>query len=166
MRNRQQKYLKGFKVLDFLGMPAYKDDGTFLSYADYDYSETANTFYFDKKGALDNVESIYYVVSGQTASAAELLINNLSPYVPSKLIGRTTYGKPVGYFAIDVGNYSIYLSSFLAYNSVGKGEYYSGIPVDITAIDDVSVDFGSFDDPALVSLIADLVPNRKSKDVR
>lgn len=166
MRNRQQKYLKDFKVLDFLGMPEYKEDGTFLSYADYDYSETANTFYFDKKGTLDNIESIYYVVSGQTASAAELLINNLSPHVPSKLIGRTTYGKPVGYFAIDVGDYSIYLSSFLAYNSVGKGEYYSGIPADMAAIDDVTADFGSFDDPALVSVIADLFPNKKLKEAK
>ena len=166
MRNRQQKYLKDFKVLDFLGMPEYKDDGSFLSYADYDYSEMANTFYFDKKGTLDNIESIYYVVSGQTASAAELLINNISPHVPSKLIGRKTYGKPVGYFAIDLGDYSIYLSSFLAYNSVDRGEYYSGFPVDMDEVDDVTTDFGSLNDPAIVRVIEDLFPQKKSKEAR
>lgn len=38
MQQQQQKYLSNFKVYDILGYPEYKDDGSFLTYADYDYS--------------------------------------------------------------------------------------------------------------------------------
>jgi len=164
MQENQQKHLNGFKVYDFIGQPEYRADGTEMTYADYDYSEQANTYRFDKKGSLDGIKSVYFIVSDRTASASELLINNLKPHLSVKLIGRQTYGKPVGYFAIDVGNYSVYLTSFLAFNAAGSGEYYTGMPPDFACNDDVTADFGSLDDLA-VSIALDRLSDGKKAGI-
>lgn len=43
-----------------------------------------------------NLNSVYFIVTGSTASASELLINSLSPYIDVKLVGTKTEGKNVG----------------------------------------------------------------------
>lgn len=166
MQKSEQQYLKNFKVYDFLGLPEYKPDGTFFTYADYDYSRESNTFYFEKKGALNGIKTVTFIVSKQTASAAELLINNLKPYLPVKLIGHDTYGKPVGYFAIETGNYAIYLSSFLALNALDEGRYYNGLPVDVRVEDNVFFDFGSLSDPAIKMAISSQISNKTQKTMK
>jgi len=46
---------------------------------------------------LNTLDRLYILTSGSTASASELIINGLKPYMSSvKLIGTTTYGKNVG----------------------------------------------------------------------
>lgn len=149
MQKGKQKFLNNFKVIDAFGLPSYKDDDTFFTYADYDYSKESNTYNFEKKGNLEGVKAIYFIVSKQTASAAELLINNLRPYLSVKLIGHNTYGKPVGFFAIDINKFSVYLSSFLALNVKDEGDYYSGLQVDAVVDDNVLFDFGTAEDPAI-----------------
>ena len=50
---------------------------------------------------------VYFIVSGSTASASELVINSLSSYIDVKLIGTTTVGKQVGSVTLyDSDNYS------------------------------------------------------------
>ncbi|QTE23146.1 S41 family peptidase [Polaribacter cellanae] len=39
---------------------------------------------------------VYFIVSGSTASASELVINSLSSYIDVKIVGTTTVGKQVG----------------------------------------------------------------------
>lgn len=43
-----------------------------------------------------NLTSVYFIVSGSSASASELVINSLRSYIDVKLIGTTTVGKQVG----------------------------------------------------------------------
>ncbi|QNM86411.1 peptidase S41 [Polaribacter pectinis] len=43
-----------------------------------------------------NLNSVYFIVSGSTASASELVINALSAYIDVKLVGTKTVGKQVG----------------------------------------------------------------------
>ena len=43
-----------------------------------------------------NLSSVYFIVSGSTASASELVINSLRAYIDVKVIGTTTVGKQVG----------------------------------------------------------------------
>jgi len=43
-----------------------------------------------------NLSTVYFIVSGSTASASELVINSLRPYIDVKIIGTTTVGKQVG----------------------------------------------------------------------
>ncbi|WP_437824753.1 S41 family peptidase [Tenacibaculum mesophilum] len=43
-----------------------------------------------------NLNTIYFIVSDDSASASELVINALKPYIDVKLVGTQTYGKHVG----------------------------------------------------------------------
>jgi hypothetical protein len=49
---------------------------------------------------LDGLTRVYFIVTRRTASASELLINALKPYMEVILIGETTYGKNVGSITI------------------------------------------------------------------
>ncbi len=84
---------------------------------------------FEKLGGL-NISDVYFIVSDNTASASELLINNLKPYMNVKLVGENTYGKPVGFFPIPVSDWYIFPVSFRSVNGLGEGNYFDGIQVD------------------------------------
>ena len=49
--------------------------------------ETVNSLNFSK---------VYFIISGSTASASELVINSLRAYIDVKIVGTTTVGKQVG----------------------------------------------------------------------
>ena len=46
------------------------------------------------------LSEIYVITSSETASASEMLINGLRPYITVKQVGSNTYGKNVGSFTI------------------------------------------------------------------
>ncbi|MFD1255893.1 S41 family peptidase [Mucilaginibacter terrae] len=112
------------------------------------FSLASNTYKFSKIGGL-NLNQVFFIVTSRTASASELVINNLKPALPQgvKLIGQTTYGKPVGFFGIKIGDYDMYLAEFESRNAEGKADFYQGmIPgsnfAGYIASDDVTKDFG------------------------
>lgn len=104
-------------------------------------SSLNESYKFYKTGTL-NLNRIIFIVSQSSASASELLINNLFPVMDVKLIGDNTYGKPVGFFPIPVGKYNIFPVSFKTVNSAGKADFYTGFPVDKEVVDDLLHDFG------------------------
>lgn len=116
------------------------------------FSEAVNTINYDKAGTL-NLNRVFFIVTGSSASASELVINNLKPYMEVKLIGDTTYGKPVGFFPIDIFNYSIYPISFRTINSAGNADYYSGFPPDKITSDGVNKDWGDVTEPSLAAAL-------------
>ncbi|HEY0055166.1 MAG TPA: S41 family peptidase [Pedobacter sp.] len=106
------------------------------------YKEWDESYKFNKRGTL-NLSRVVFIVSPSSASASELLINNLKPVMTVKLIGDTrTYGKPVGFFPIPVFQYNIFPVSFKTINSAGSADYFSGFPVDKNVPDDLMHDFG------------------------
>jgi carboxyl-terminal processing protease len=113
------------------------------------YTKWNETTYFSKTGTL-NLSRIVFIVTPASASASELLINNLRPVINVKLVGeKNTYGKPVGFFPIPVFNYNIYPVSFKTVNSVGSADYYEGFKVDKITVDDLSKDFGDVNEASL-----------------
>ena len=120
------------------------------NYAQLDFSVAGNAVKFAKVGSL-NVNQVFFIVTGSTASASELTINNLLPEMPVQLIGTTTYGKPVGFFDIDINKYQLYTPEFATMNSSNQGGYYTGMTPGVSPYpgvndyDDVTRDFG---DPA------------------
>ena len=118
------------------------------NYSQFDYSVAGNAVSFSKKGSLNSLNNVFFIVGSGTASASELTINNLRPVVNVKLIGSTTYGKPVGFFDIRINKYEMYIPEFETKNSVAQGGYYTGMePESVTypgkkATDDVTHDFG------------------------
>jgi carboxyl-terminal processing protease len=111
-----------------------------------------NTIKFEKAGGL-NLSRVVFIVTGNTASASELLINNLRPYMDVKLVGDTTYGKPVGFFPIPIYNYDIYPISFKTVNSAGNADYYNGFAPDKQAPDGVNKNWGDVTEPSLAAAL-------------
>jgi C-terminal processing protease CtpA/Prc len=91
-----------------------------------------------------NFNELYVITSNQTASASELLINGLEPYINVRTIGGSTAGKNVGSFTIrdwidDEGNvnpnhtWAMQPITLKIANSEGYSEYINGLPPDIEA---------------------------------
>lgn len=118
-----------------------------------------NRVLFQKAGSLA-LKSVIFIVTPSTASASELTINNLLPVMNVKLIGTTTYGKPVGFFGIDINKYELYVPNFETKNSAGKGGYYAGMTPGSSAYpgyeadDDVTKDFGDPTEALLASALS------------
>ena len=109
---------------------------------------------FNKLGGL-SLSRIFFIVSSSTASASELLINNLKPYMDVQLIGPSkTYGKPVGFFPIPVGDWYIFPVSFRTTNKNGEGSYFNGLAVNSQVADGLDKDWGNTEDSCLRSAIS------------
>ncbi|MGF1926054.1 MAG: S41 family peptidase, partial [Bacteroidia bacterium] len=122
-------------------------NGRMITYADINYSVASNTEVFVKTGPLNtsnNITNVVFIVSGNTASASELMINSLKPYMTVKMVGTKTFGKPVGFFPITIENkYEVYYSLFQTKNSLGQGDYFDGFTPDVVDdFDDPRNDFG------------------------
>ena len=125
------------------------------------YNQTIN---FQKRGSL-NLDDIYFIVGRSTASASELLINNLKPYMDVKLIGASaTHGKPVGFFPIPFGDWYIFPVSFKTVNGNGEGNYYNGIPVNASIADGLDKDWGDTDEASLASALRNILSGNYRSD--
>jgi len=116
------------------------------------FAPAINTVNYKKAGNL-NLGRVFFIVSASTASASELTINNLRPYMDVKLIGDTTYGKPVGFFPIDIYDFDIYPISFRTINSAGNADYYTGFAPDKLTADGVDKDWGDANEPCLAEAL-------------
>ena len=121
-------------------------------YSSVSFAPQYNTVKYEKAGGL-NLSRVVFIVTGSTASASELLINNLRPYMDVKLVGDTTYGKPVGFFPISIFNYAIYPISFKTVNSAGSADYYSGFAPDKLTPDGVDKNWGDPEEPSLATAL-------------
>lgn len=86
-----------------------------------------------------NLNKVYVLTSGRSASASEMVINGLSPYINVIQVGDNTYGKNVGgpaalYDYIDNNRtknpdhtYAIYCMTFYSANSENFYDYADGL---------------------------------------
>ncbi|KAA6341123.1 hypothetical protein EZS27_011063 [termite gut metagenome] len=79
-------------------------------------------------GANLNLTTLYVITGEATASASEMLINTLSPYMNVILIGTQTEGKNVGSTTFKDDKYPWELQPIVCkiYNSKGESEYANG----------------------------------------
>lgn len=101
-----------------------------------------------------------YIFSGShTASAAELLINALKPYITVVQVGQQTLGKDMASFLIKdyrdpqvVPKWEIYPMIYKLYNASGAGDYSTGITPD-QLVDELAAlplkPFGDLADPLI-----------------
>ncbi|MFK5959079.1 MAG: S41 family peptidase [Lutibacter sp.] len=95
---------------------------------------------------LTSINQLYVLTSSSTASASEMIINGLKPFIPVKVVGTTTYGKNVGSITLYDSPSSKYTSIssanpnhlkamqpivFQIYNKIGQSDYAEGFAPDI-----------------------------------
>ena len=77
---------------------AATDPDRFLNYFTNEIKKTDSNGNLTLQEPLNslNLSSVYFIVSGSSASASELVINSLRSYIDVKIVGTTTVGKQVG----------------------------------------------------------------------
>ena len=120
-----------------------------------------------------NLNKVYIITSGNSASASEMVINGLSPFINVIQVGQTTYGKNVGglavvYDYIDNTNstinpdhsYAISPITFSVANSEGFSDYANGLsPSDGFALAEDYLNMGVLgesNDPLLALALNDI----------
>ncbi len=96
------------------------------------------------KGASLELNRVFFITTSNTASASELVINSMSPFMEVNLTGSNTHGKPVGMyiFKVEALDLAILPISFKNTNQLGYGDYYSGLSVNTNEADDLTHNWG------------------------
>lgn len=124
-------------------------------------SSQNETRIFQAEGNAIAPSKVAFIGRGGTASASELIINAMLPYLGTNmaLVGANTYGKPVGQFGFDRAECDDRLRAvtFKTTNADDQGEYFTGlasvVPNTCQAGDDIFTELG---DPAEASIAASL----------
>ena len=102
---------------------------------------------------LGNLNRVFVLTANNTASASELVINNLKPFMDVILIGEHTYGKNVGSFTITDDqkrwNFGLQPITFKIANSLGQSDYgtVNGFAPNYLVVDNI-LPFKLLGDPA------------------
>ena len=110
---------------------------------------------------------IAFIGTGSTASASELVINSMLPYLGTNmtLVGSNTFGKPVGQIALDKAECDdrMRVVAFATGNASGQSDYYGGLAPKITnscaADDNLSFQLGDPNEASLRAAIDFLAGN-------
>lgn len=126
-----------------------------------------------------NLNTVYVITTSNTASASELVINGLKPYINVVQIGETTIGKNVGSFTVydsptftktNVNpnhKYAMQPLVFKISNSADFGDYTAGLPPTYVQNESVST-YGVLGDPGepLLNLAISKITGSTAKKVR
>ncbi len=102
---------------------------------------------------LEGLRRVVVITSPDTASASELLINALRPFMPVVLVGQATFGKPYGFQPRTECGTSFNPVAFETLNARGEGRFVDGFSPWCEADDDLDHELG---DPAEARLAAAL----------
>ncbi|MFW5757048.1 MAG: S41 family peptidase [Bacteroidota bacterium] len=104
---------------------------------------------FNEVETMLNLNRLITITTGRTASASEMIINGLKPFLPITIVGNNTHGKPVGMLSFSFDDLAIVTINFRIDNANGEGEYFDGLPADILAEDDLTREFGDLEEASL-----------------
>jgi carboxyl-terminal processing protease len=115
-------------------------------------------------------DRLFTIASRQTASASEMVINGLSPFIDVYVIGDNTYGKPMGMNVFTYRElYAFVPVTFKIANANDEGDYFEGLPATSLAADDLSRQFGNPEEASLKEVLNyietksfSMVPAKKS----
>ena len=121
-----------------------------------------------------NLNRVYILTTGRTASASELIINGLAPYINVMQVGTTTTGKfqasfllydaPAPGFRRNEANsghtYAMLPLVFKTANAAGVTDFVNGLSPDIELAEDYSNlgTLGDVNEPLLAAAINDILP--------
>lgn len=127
-----------------------------------------STYRFNAQPQSIAPTKIAFITTGSSASASEMIINSMQPYLPNTqlgLIGSNTFGKPVGQIALDRSacDDRLRVVAFRVENANRQGDYYTGlastVPNTCRASDDIRNPLGSRNE-GMVSVALDFLAGR------
>jgi carboxyl-terminal processing protease len=128
-------------------------------------AEWNETYKFTKTDNPLGLDRVVFITTRNTASASEVVINSLEPYIQVYLVGDSTHGKPAGMnlwgypfprTSTDQPDYKYVFApiTFEYVNSIDYGGFYEGMGPDVKTIDDITRDFGDPEEASLKAAIA------------
>lgn len=138
------------------------------------YSAFNETVNFDSSPSRLNLSRMVFITTSATASASELVINSMRPYLDVRIIGRASSGKPVGFPVLPIimdrtrpeANYVVAPVAFQSFNANNFGDYFDGLTPDKIQIDDVSRNFGDTQEACLQDAITFLTTGILQRDTQ
>ncbi len=122
------------QILNYLIPSANSGDVMYTFKLNDDKASQNSTTNFEKLGNL-SLDRVIFITSRGSASASELVINSLTPYIDVVLIGDNTFGKPVGSFplsrynrVLEENDVEVVPITFATVNADGRAEYFDGFP--------------------------------------
>jgi len=102
-----------------------------------------------------NLTRLIVIATESTASASELIINGLKPFMDIILVGDDTHGKPVGSYSFNDRDkkYAINPITFAITNEDGEGYYFDGLKADVYVPDGLARDFGDPEESQLKEVL-------------
>ena len=138
-----------------------KDEAHFdrfdVAFAEY-FHNTRNAFRneitrFDVREHALPLDRVVVITTGASASASELVINALRPFIPVVTVGGATYGKPVGQYGFTMCDKVVYPVAFSLRNALGQGDFFGGIAADCPALDDPAHQLGDPEEASLAEAL-------------
>jgi C-terminal peptidase prc len=123
-----------------------------LSHNDKNTSRNSTLRFTDPSGAL-GLPRLIVIATRASASASEAVINGLRPFMPVTVVGATTFGKPVGQYGYDFCDKTLFPVAFQVLNARRQGDYFTGIPADCAAPDDLDHDIGDEGEASLAEAL-------------
>jgi C-terminal processing protease CtpA/Prc len=104
---------------------------------------------FEYPAASLDLPRLVVITTRASASASEMVINALRPFIPVTVVGDTSFGKPVGQYGFDFCEKILFPVAFKGVNSQGEGDYFGGIPADCPAGDNLNRPLGNVEESSL-----------------
>ena len=140
-------------VNDLLGGSRASSDVQFSMVYNEARSNQNSTVRFLPSSASVSPVQIAFLTTDATASASEINVNAMKPWVDVAIVGSDTLGKPVGQVAFDLAGCDdrLRLVAFKTVNALGEGDYYNGLAETMpgaacAAVDTLEAPLGSVDD--------------------
>ena len=111
------------------------------------------TLRFEAKEHALALDRVVAITTGASASASELVVNALRPFMPVVTVGGTTYGKPVGQYGIDFCGKTLFPVAFTIRNANGEGDYFGGIAPTCAARDDLDRQIADVEEASLAEAL-------------
>ncbi|MGI9202066.1 MAG: S41 family peptidase [Woeseiaceae bacterium] len=109
---------------------------------------------FDRLNNSIGISRLVVVATSGTASASELLINSMAPYLDVAIVGDDTFGKPVGQVGFVFCEKILRPTAFQTFNADGFGDYFDGLPATCPAVDNLDVPVGDDTDPNMIAAMS------------
>lgn len=147
---------------DYFNSAAFKKKYNYNPFVDYFAttidvkSPTAHTYPLQNAGG--KLQQIYFLIGRNTASASEMVINGLKPFINCVLIGDTTVGKNVGSILINdeenkKNQWAIMPIILKYFNKDHQSDFTNGFAPDFRIRDDFAYPLGDTRDALLAKAI-------------